>query len=88
MTRIRSEFVTVLIRWAMVSIVQSWKASLMVFWMRPSVSASMDAVASSNRIICFSAAGTVSLNEVAGLQMLLRCINGNLWWTEYRNKNI
>lgn len=52
MTRIRSACITVLMRCAMVSMVQSLKASLMVFWMRASVSESMDAVASSKRIIC------------------------------------
>lgn len=30
MTRMRSVFITVLMRWAMVSMVQSWKDSLMV----------------------------------------------------------
>lgn len=52
MTRIRSVFITVLMRWAMVSTVQSWKDSLMVLWISVSVSASIDAVASSKRIIC------------------------------------
>lgn len=52
MTRMRSALATVWMRWAMVSMVQSLKAFWMVFWIRASVSASMDAVASSRRIIC------------------------------------
>lgn len=52
MTRIRSVFITVLMRWAMVSMVQSWKDCLMVLWISESVSASIDAVASSKRMIC------------------------------------
>lgn len=66
MTRIRSACITVLIRWAMVSMVQSWKASLMVFWIRASVSASMDAVASSKRMICWTTGGAVSVGEENG----------------------
>lgn len=53
MTSIRSAYITVLIRCAMVSMVQSWKASLIVFCIRASVSESMDAVASSKRMICW-----------------------------------
>lgn len=62
-TRIRSAFITVLIRWAMVSMVQSWKESLMVFWIKASVSASIEAVASSKRMICWTTKGTVTGDE-------------------------
>ncbi|KAG7261534.1 hypothetical protein CRUP_002599, partial [Coryphaenoides rupestris] len=50
-TRMRSDCSTVLRRWAMVRVVQDWKASLMVLWISASVSASIDAVASSSRMI-------------------------------------
>lgn len=50
-TRMRSDCSTVLRRWAMVRVVQDWKASLMVLWISASVSPSMDAVASSRRMI-------------------------------------
>lgn len=53
MTSIRSAYITVLMRCAMVSMVQSWKASLIVFCIRASVSESIDAVASSKRMICW-----------------------------------
>ena len=46
-TMIRSEARTVWRRWAMVKVVQSWKELRMVSWIRPSVSASIAAVASS-----------------------------------------
>lgn len=53
MTRTRSQLRTVLRRWAMVSTVQPLKASLMVLWTRVSVLESMEAVASSRRMICW-----------------------------------
>lgn len=46
-TMMRSEARTVWRRWAMVKVVQSWNELLMVSWIRPSVSASIAAVASS-----------------------------------------
>lgn len=51
MTSMRSLSNTVLILWAIVSIVQCWKPSLMVCWIMLSVSESIDAVASSSRMI-------------------------------------
>ncbi len=51
MTSMRSLSSTVLILWAIVSIVQCWKPSLMVCWIMLSVSESIDAVASSSRMI-------------------------------------
>lgn len=63
MTRIRSACITVLSRWAIVSIVLLRKASWMVFWIRASVSASMEAVASSKRMICSRRGQTISISK-------------------------
>lgn len=63
MTRRRSACITVLSRWAFVSIVLLRKASWMVFWIRASVSASMEAVASSKRMICTTRGQTISISK-------------------------
>lgn len=52
MTRTRSQLRTVFRRWAMVNTVQLLKASFTVLWTRVSVLESMEAVASSRRMIC------------------------------------
>lgn len=51
MTRMRSQPSTVVMRWAMMSTVQPLKASRIVRWISVSVSVSMEAVASSMRMI-------------------------------------
>lgn len=51
MTRMRSQLSTVVMRCAMTSTVQPWKASRIVCWIKVSVSMSMEAVASSIRMI-------------------------------------